>query len=134
MKSTLFLVAAASFATSATAAFFDECFITQGATKTEWTYSFSIHDIQTEICDLCSTTFAAAAPPIGVTLESFSCFETPVLPAIGADAVFAVLYNDSSATAAQQGEVGAEDAFVNGIRACLPGISFVGCPEGNASP
>ncbi|KAH8680669.1 hypothetical protein BX600DRAFT_519809, partial [Xylariales sp. PMI_506] len=137
MKSILSLITTASLAATAVsaAAFFDQCFVTSGATSTEFTYSFSIHDIQSEVCDSCSTAFTTAAAANGVTILSFVCDETPVLPAIGADAVFAVLYNMSSPAAASAPfGSGAVTALAQGVDGCLPGTSFIGCPQGNASP
>jgi hypothetical protein len=134
MKSTSFLVATASFAASASAVFFDECFVTQTGTPTEFTYAFSIHDLQTEICDTCSPIFTAAAVANGVTVESYECNETPLVPAIGADVVFAILYNMSTPTAAAEGGEGAFEAFAVALRECLPTVNSFGCPFGNPSP
>jgi hypothetical protein len=131
MKSTSFLAASVTLAASAAAQTFDECFITPGVTSTEFAYAFSLSDLTTSLCAGCSTSFTAAAAAHGVTIESFACDETTILPAIGGDAVFSVLFNNTGPGVS--GEFGPFAAFSAALEQCaLPGGGF-GCPEGNGS-
>ena len=59
MKANTVLAAISCLMASAVAQFFDECFVTPGATANQYSYSFSIHELHSDVCDPCMANITA---------------------------------------------------------------------------